>query len=117
MKLPQYDKSRFDGQGDRVDDAQWEEVNGKGCEVIRLVFLEGWCVGFRPLSESEVSKRWEQAKVARDSVDQVYRGRLGHNKLGDILFINKALKAYDALNRSVTADDPCSVMLLKVLGH
>jgi D-glycerate 3-kinase len=42
VKVPQYDKSRFGGQGDRVAKNHWKQIEGK----IDLVMVEGWMLGY-----------------------------------------------------------------------
>jgi len=96
-KIPQFDKSRFNGRGDRVDESKWEIVNADGEEKIRLVVFEGWCVGFRALGEEGVRKKWEEAK--KQLASGSYHGRLAHNRLEDLMFIDKALTQYDILTK------------------
>ena len=47
MALPRYDKSAFDGKGDRAPHQTWPVVEGP----LDLIVLEGWCLGFRPIAE------------------------------------------------------------------
>ena len=96
-KIPQFDKSRFNGKGDRVDESEWEIVNADGEKKIRLVVFEGWCVGFRALGEDGVRKKWEEAKAQLASGS--YHGRLAHNLLEDLIFIDNALRGYDVLTK------------------
>jgi D-glycerate 3-kinase len=93
--IPQYDKSAFSGQGDRVPESQWEVVNREGQENIKVVIFEGWCVGFRPLDETTLKEKWEAAVQKKN--EGKYDGRLGHVKLEDVRTINEALKRYDVL--------------------
>ncbi|KAL0072485.1 hypothetical protein AAF712_000248 [Marasmius tenuissimus] len=56
IELPRFDKSLFDGEGDRLP------MDGTGVSVqppIDLVIMEGWCMGFYPISDREVEERWE----------------------------------------------------------
>ncbi|GLB37741.1 putative P-loop containing nucleoside triphosphate hydrolase protein [Lyophyllum shimeji] len=53
VELPVFDKSLFDGEGDRV--ATGVAVN----PPVDVVILEGWCVGFFPIPSEELSKRWD----------------------------------------------------------
>ena len=92
-KLPSYDKSAFQGTGDRTDPSTWEEVNQTGESKIEVVILEGWCAGFRALSPSQLKKKWQIAKEAVTS--GASDGRLGRLKLHDVEFVNEALKQYD----------------------
>ncbi|KAL9603449.1 MAG: hypothetical protein Q9219_001136 [cf. Caloplaca sp. 3 TL-2023] len=113
-KIPKYDKSAFQGQGDRVREDKWIEVNGDRQSPIDLVILEGWCLGFRALDDDQLAASWKEAVRARER-DQAYRGKLGHNRLEDLQFINHALKEYDAITSQLDAlihldtDDPLYV--------
>lgn len=104
-KIPQYDKSAFSGQGDRVPEAEWEEVNtssSSSSSTIKVVIFEGWAVGFRPLPPSTLSERWEAAAEAARSTGS-YNGQLGHNTLASVQDINHALKSYDQLTDRLDA--------------
>jgi len=96
-KVPSYDKSAFAGKGDRVPPENWAAVNRKGESKIKIVILEGWCVGFRPLPAEELENRWKEAVKQRDARN--YQGRLGWNKLINLEFVNKALIEYEGLTR------------------
>lgn len=97
--IPQYDKSAFSGQGDRVPQSQWEVVNNNRQEkdAIKVVIFEGWCVGFRPLDDDELKRKWEDAVQQREKDEKNYDGRLGYVKLEDVQAINDALRRYDKL--------------------
>jgi len=94
-KIPQYNKAAFSGQGDRVPESQWEEVNAAGERKISVVIFEGWCVGFRPLEDTVLEAKWREAVKLRESGQ--YGGRIGYNRLEDVMAINQALKGYDRL--------------------
>lgn len=98
-RIPQYDKSRFDGQGDRVDLTEWEAVNESEVDKVKVVIFEGWCVGFRSLPDSVLQSMWEHACRQRKDDGSKYRGRLGWNRLEDIRHVNRALAEYESLNR------------------
>ena len=91
-KIPHFDKSCFHGQGDRVSEGKWEIINKEGEPKIKVVIFEGWCVGFRSIGEEEVKKRWHEAVAKRENGE--YDGRLGWNKLEDVLFVDHALERY-----------------------
>ncbi|KAH8703457.1 P-loop containing nucleoside triphosphate hydrolase protein [Talaromyces proteolyticus] len=95
--IPQYDKSAFAGQGDRVPEAQWEVVNTEGSETIKVVIFEGWCVGFRPLDDDVLRQKWNAAVEQKVQSGSGYDGRLGYVKLEDVQVINDALREYDGL--------------------
>ncbi|GAD94401.1 conserved hypothetical protein [Paecilomyces variotii No. 5] len=99
--IPQYDKSAFSGQGDRVPESQWEVVNGEGQEKIKVVIFEGWCVGFRPWDDVTLREKWEAAVLQKDTGN--YDGRLGHVKFKDVKTVNDALKQYDSLTDQLDA--------------
>jgi len=92
-KLPGYDKSAFSGAGDRTDSSTWEEVNMHGEPIIEVIILEGWCVGFRPLSDEELEQKWIEAKHREE--EGKGDGQLGKLKLEDVKFVNEVLKQYD----------------------
>ena len=96
-RIPSYDKSAFSGKGDRIPRDEWGVVNRKGENKIKIVILEGWCVGFRPLPTEELESRWTEAVKQKDGED--YQGRLGWTKLTDLKFVNKALEEYEGLTR------------------
>lgn len=45
--VPRYDKSAFQGLGDRAPQEVWPRVEGP----LDLVLFEGWMLGFRPLGQ------------------------------------------------------------------
>ncbi|TLD29976.1 P-loop containing nucleoside triphosphate hydrolase protein [Venturia nashicola] len=107
LKLPRFDKSRFEGEGDRVPIEEWEKINvstGKGMDV--LIF-EGWCVGFQPLSTSELKAKWETACAERqrrkndslsgqeaDGDESCSITTLADHSLDSLLTINGNLREY-----------------------
>jgi len=105
-KIPRYDKAAFSGEGDRVPESDWEEVNSQpSAPVVRVVLFEGWCVGFRPLPSEVLEAKWSAAVSAlqNSAPSRPYRGRLGHNSLQSVTTINKALETYDELTRQFDA--------------
>lgn len=96
LRIPTYDKSAFNGQGDRVQKAKWLKIGGGQERSIDLVILEGWCLGFRALDDANLAACWKQAlKLLQGS--HTYRGRLGHHRFVDLQFVNEALKEYDVI--------------------
>lgn len=116
-KIPQYNKALFSGQGDRVPESEWAEVNGEGGEAVKVVLFEGWSVGFRPLSQAALEAKHASATLAlkNSTPDSPYVGRLGYNSLQSVQTINEALKNYDNLTSQldafvhIDAQDPLSV--------
>lgn len=95
LRLPKYAKSAFNGQGDRLPEADWSLVNVPGQPKTSIVILEGWCVGFRALSPAELKRKWDAAVLKR--MHPQYEGRLGFCKFEEIELINNALRGYDEL--------------------
>lgn len=52
VQIPRYDKSAYQGLGDRRPTSEWPKVTGP----LSIVFLEGWMLGFRPLASSQISE-------------------------------------------------------------
>ncbi|KAJ5851879.1 uncharacterized protein N7529_011264 [Penicillium soppii] len=103
--IPQYDKSAFSGQGDRVPKDQWKIVNEEGQKKVKVVIFEGWCVGFRAWDDLTLRVKWEAAVRQKESGD--YNGRLGHVQFEDVKAVNDALRQYDVLTND--AENPSFV--------
>lgn len=58
--------------------------------------FEGWCVGFRALSDAELVAKWEDAKAQAAKGDG-YDGQLARHELESLKFVNDKLREYDAL--------------------
>ncbi|PNP52248.1 hypothetical protein THARTR1_07457 [Trichoderma harzianum] len=88
--LPQYDKALFSGQGDRLPPSTWTPINQQQPpqNPFQVVILEGWCVGFRPISPEAVA-----AKHAAPS-RTLHQHRLEH-----LLAVNEKLGEYDDVTR------------------
>ncbi|CAI7660168.1 unnamed protein product [Penicillium glandicola] len=99
--IPQYDKSAFEGQGDRVPKSQWRVVNEEGQKKVKVVIFEGWCVGFRAWDDQTLRAKWEAAVRQKEAGE--YYGRLGHVKFEDVKAVNDALKRYDVLTDKLDA--------------
>lgn len=50
VSVPVYDKSAHGGRGDRAPEQEWRQVEGP----LDLVLVEGWMLGFTPVSESQL---------------------------------------------------------------
>ncbi|KAI9709880.1 MAG: hypothetical protein M1812_007588 [Candelaria pacifica] len=93
-RIPCYDKSAFNGQGDRTDPQSWEVVNeGETGRKVEVVVFEGWCVGFRALDEEGLREKWEEKRREVDAGNK--ESRLGGNRYEDVKFINEKLRGYD----------------------
>ncbi|TQV98883.1 hypothetical protein V2A60_007417 [Cordyceps javanica] len=84
--IPQYDKAAFQGRGDRLPESAWLPVNQPGQPRIDVLMLEGWSVGFRPIPDDELERRWNAPSRTLQS-----------HRLEHLRFVNDNLRAYDAL--------------------
>lgn len=103
-KIPRYDKSQFNGQGDRMDESTWTTVNDEGQQKIKVVLFEGWCVGFRALTDDQVKLRQEAATAEYESGSVTNsRSTLRKHRLQDLQFINSKLRGYDVMTDTFDA--------------
>ncbi|KAK6441452.1 cystathionine beta-lyase [Oleoguttula sp. CCFEE 5521] len=115
IKVPSYDKSAFAGAGDRLPQDNWETVNRAGEAPVEVVIFEGWCVGFRALSEPDLERKWDAAVRDAREHGETYTGRLGKLQLESVHFVNEMLRDYDVLTDQlnafihIDAQDPLSV--------
>ncbi|KAK5957173.1 hypothetical protein OHC33_001543 [Knufia fluminis] len=117
-KIPQFNKAAHNGQGDRVPESEWLEVNSDPAHPIRIVLFEGWCVGFRPLPEftlQTIHANAVKAAYSKEKDTPAYRGRLAYNTPKSLNTINEALKEYDEITSQydglihIDAEDPLYV--------
>ncbi|KAF8141216.1 P-loop containing nucleoside triphosphate hydrolase protein [Boletus edulis] len=90
VALPVFDKSLYDGAGDRAPTTRAVRA------PIDVVVLEGWCVGFYPVTRAEVEARWEGRGVPElDSLtDECGFDMREYVGLEDVLEVNALLRAY-----------------------
>jgi D-glycerate 3-kinase len=94
-----FDKSAFNGLGDRLPESDWGTCNRQGEPPVEVVIFEGWCVGFRALSDDELEGKWKAAIEEYESKGSAYSGRLGKSQLDSVKFVNNALREYDEMTR------------------
>ncbi|KAL5348385.1 hypothetical protein ACLOAV_006868 [Pseudogymnoascus australis] len=92
--IPRYDKSAFNGHGDRAPTAL--RVNEPSKPKLQVIILEGWSVGFRALSSEEVAFKRKAAQSDPNST-------LWKNRLEDLLFVNDKLREYDVMTDMLDA--------------
>ena len=95
--IPAFDKSQFHGEGDRVPRENWERVHVSPTAGIDVLVLEGWCVGFQPLDETTIERKWREARQnqsAGDENTQLSTRTLRDHPLSSHLQINENLKTY-----------------------
>jgi D-glycerate 3-kinase len=74
LSIPSFDKSKFDGEGDRAPKEAWPTTSSKPDVVI----FEGWCIGFRPLTEPEVENKYKLAVEGKMQLNTPSRHKLQH---------------------------------------
>lgn len=91
VDIPSFDKSKFNGEGDRAPQFTWPHCSSKPDVVV----FEGWCVGFQSLPESTLQSKHEAAKAAAvdDSPDCIVT--LPDHRLSHLEEINDHLKRYN----------------------
>ncbi|PIN01612.1 putative kinase [Handroanthus impetiginosus] len=68
MKLPRYDKSAYNGRGDRADPSTWPEVEGP----LTAVLFEGWMLGFKPVPVEVVKAVDPQLEIVNKNLQAYY---------------------------------------------
>lgn len=98
VMVPSFDKSRYDGQGDRVPRSEWRLVPRS--PPIDVIVFEGWCVGFQALTEEDVAAKWQHVRDGLGLRLSPARTKyptqtLGEFTLHNLLDINARLKMYN----------------------
>ncbi|KAH6782128.1 P-loop containing nucleoside triphosphate hydrolases superfamily protein [Perilla frutescens var. hirtella] len=68
MKLPRYDKSAYNGRGDRADPSTWPEVEGP----LSAILFEGWMLGFKPVPADVVKAVDPQLEIINKNLEAYY---------------------------------------------
>lgn len=84
VQVPHFDKSLHGGEGDRA------EAGTAVRSPLDVVVLEGWCVGFYPVTKDEIDRRWELPLQGLDKDFLVARGF----RKEDVLDVNERLKEF-----------------------
>lgn len=90
VRLPHYDKSCFDGLGDRSEPNAWPLVR----LPVDCLILEGWGVGFRALGVQATTARWQEARAAFAAAGK-QASELRRHDLHHVLQIDGALASYE----------------------
>lgn len=92
VTLPIFDKSKFNGEGDRLSEGVKVDA------PIDIVILEGWCMGFYLLDKETLRKKWDSVLSESDGsfgndLSIVRRAMKGVSRK-DIEQANEALRGY-----------------------
>ncbi|KAI0000908.1 hypothetical protein BJV77DRAFT_938750, partial [Russula vinacea] len=85
IRIPRFDKSLFDGEGDRLPESEWTEVK----RPLDIVLLEGWCVGFYPQSRQYIEERFVDVPSVLDGTLDTSAYSLEH-----VLDMNRRVAEY-----------------------
>ncbi|GAA6063511.1 hypothetical protein JCM10212_004724 [Sporobolomyces blumeae] len=105
VRVPVFEKHLFDGEGDRVDEQHWVEVDGR----VDVVLFEGWMLGFRPveppaaLSAIYALAETDPRRAARDLGLDYDEPFLLQHRREDLEQVNRELAQYDDLWKRVDA--------------
>jgi D-glycerate 3-kinase len=85
VKIPSFDKSKYNGEGDRAPQSEWTTILQKPDVVV----FEGWCVGFQPVPQSFIEERYTLAKAGKLTVNTPANHQLPH-----LFEVNENLERY-----------------------
>jgi D-glycerate 3-kinase len=85
---PRFEKSLFNGEGDRLPPGHGTLVQ----PPVDVVIMEGWCMGFYPISSVELDQRWDSSWVEESQKLGLRLDLLGTKN--DIVKINAKLQEY-----------------------
>ncbi|UZJ53954.1 hypothetical protein CBS101457_003274 [Exobasidium rhododendri] len=92
VSLPVYDKSLFQGQGERSEETIEVEM------PLEVVIFEGWCMGFYPLSEVELQRRIHDCNKVRGEEevwqDEAVQPYFASHSVKSLFQINNSLRSY-----------------------
>ncbi|KXJ90513.1 P-loop containing nucleoside triphosphate hydrolase protein [Microdochium bolleyi] len=75
VAVPAFDKSRYNGEGDRVPESEWEAVSAE--PPVDILIFEGWCLGFEALDDEELARKWTAAQTSAETARSMPDGHDG----------------------------------------
>ncbi|KAJ4346972.1 uncharacterized protein N0V89_010905 [Didymosphaeria variabile] len=91
VDIPVFDKSRFNGEGDRAPHETWPCCTSKPDVVV----FEGWCVGFRSLPDAALQSKYQTAKAAPADDNPECIVTLPDHDFTHIQEVNRSLAEYN----------------------
>ncbi|KAF0441993.1 P-loop containing nucleoside triphosphate hydrolase protein [Gigaspora margarita] len=88
--IPFYDKSLNNGRGDRAEVNRWNKVS----PPFDIILFEGWSLGFKHLSKSQLEKIYFSSKSFTTEHDSSVLKLVSHS-LSHLLSINENLQIYE----------------------
>jgi D-glycerate 3-kinase len=108
---PSYDKSAWNGMGDRRPIDNWKNQQG----APDIIIFEGWCVGFYPIPEANIAAKVELIRCLQESkpdksdsgirIDA--RTVILDNKLQHLYYLNDCLRIHCEGFMNPTSFDAC----------
>lgn len=96
VDVPSFDKSKFDGEGDRVPQSEWEHVSSS--PPVDVIIFEGWCLGFQAISDDQLEERWAASKQVDTAIvdkDTLSTMLMRTHALEHLKVINDNLRRYN----------------------
>jgi D-glycerate 3-kinase len=98
VELPVFEKSLFDGEGDRLPDGDPRNPKIKVPPRLDIIILEGWCTGFSSLNEANLLQRFDKYMSHASEIalpdDPFDRPIL---RKDDLLAVNRTLRNYEEI--------------------
>lgn len=91
VDIPVFDKSRFNGEGDRAPRDTWPRCTSKPDVIV----FEGWCVGFCSLSHSDLQAKHQAAKASPSDDNPDCIVTLPDHDLTHVQEVNRYLAQYN----------------------
>lgn len=96
--IPCYDKSLWNGMGDRKPIDSWTKQQGPP----DIIIFEGWCVGFSPIPEADIAAKVEHIRCQQESqlrnsescVKNDTATAILDHKLQHLYYLNDCLRLY-----------------------
>ncbi|CAO2648308.1 Nn.00g075750.m01.CDS01 [Neocucurbitaria sp. VM-36] len=85
LRIPSFDKSKYNGEGDRAPRTDWPVISGRPDVVV----FEGWCLGFQPISDLELKEKHALAQAGKLPLNTPAQHQLKH-----LSEVNENLKQY-----------------------
>jgi D-glycerate 3-kinase len=95
VAVPNFDKSAFNGEGDRAPPEEWVQLK----LPIDVLIFEGWCVGFQALGDDELQRQWDLARATGEEKCLIKRLRvpkatLASHELRHLKIMNENMRRY-----------------------
>ncbi|KAK7187258.1 d-glycerate 3-kinase [Paraphaeosphaeria sporulosa] len=91
VAIPAFDKSRFNGEGDRAPRPSWPHCASKPDVVV----FEGWCVGFRAIPDATLHSKHDAARAAPPDANPECIVTLPDHAFAHIQEVNRHLEQYN----------------------